>query len=57
MLAVVLATLVVTLPGPVPANGSGGGLRRAGPEAFAGKHSPPNRAEPWSFPPPKDTDR
>ena len=58
MLAVVLSTLVATVPGA--GNAPDSALRRAGPEAAwaaVADQNPPNRAEPWTFPPPKDTDR
>ena len=56
MLPVVLSTLLASVPiqagvfRPAPAaTGAAQGV--------AGRHSPPGRAEPWSFPPPADSDR
>lgn len=53
MLTVVLSTLLASVPGQV---------NRPEPAAtvapdLVGRHNPPNRAEPWSFPPPRDVDR
>jgi len=54
MLTVVLSTLIASVPGQA--------VTRPEPAAIVlpdlvGRHNPPNRAEPWSFPPPRDTDR